>query len=89
MKKGLTLIKGAKEFIKICNEQGVRGVYTIKEINEITNKLQLKGKDFTILSIQDENDGTPSYITEGMRWCNNIGYYVLEGKFSLEKDILL
>ncbi|WP_307993120.1 hypothetical protein [uncultured Clostridium sp.] len=89
MKKDLILIKSTEEFIKIRNEQGLREIYTRKEIKEITNKLQLKNKEFTILSIQDENDGTPSYITEGIRWCNNIGYYVLEGNFSLENDISL
>ncbi len=80
-------IKNSQEFIEICDSQNAREIATREHLEEIVNKFKAENKPYTIFSIQDENDGSPWYVTYGIRWANNIGYYVLEGNFTLLEDI--
>jgi len=81
-----TEIKDSEQFRTIRNSQNARELCTRADVAEIVEKLQSEGKQYTIFSIQDESD-IPWYITYGLRWGNNIGYYVLEGNFTLPNDI--
>ncbi|WP_394885004.1 hypothetical protein [Clostridium butyricum] len=83
-----TKITSAKQFEEIRNLQNAREIMSRSGLEEVVNKLKEEGKeDYTIFSIQNENDGWPSYLTYGIRRVNNIGYYVLEGNFTLEEDL--
>lgn len=82
-----TKITSAKQFEEIRNLQNAREIMSRRGLEEVVNKLKEEGKEnYTIFSIQDENDGSPSYLTYGIRRVNNIGYYVLKGNFTLEED---
>lgn len=82
-----TKITSAEQFEKIRVLQNAREIMSRRGLEEVVNKLKEEAKeDYTIFSIQDENDGSPSYLTYGIRRVNNIGYYVLEGNFTLEED---
>ncbi|NFI55863.1 hypothetical protein FDB61_15625 [Clostridium botulinum] len=80
-------IKNSQQFIEIRDSQNAREIATREGLVEVVNKFQNENKEYTIFSIQDENDGSPWYVTYGIRWANNIGYYVLEGNFTLLEDI--
>lgn len=85
-----TNIRSAEQFEEIRELQNAREIVSRSELEEVVNKLKEEGKeDYTIFSIQDDNDGEPSFITYGIRRVNNIGYYVLEGNFTLEEDFNL
>lgn len=77
-----TEIKTTEQFHEIRNTQNATEISTRKELTEVVSKLQNKNKSYTIFSLQDE-----WYITYGVRWANNIGFYVLEGNFTLPNDI--
>lgn len=82
-----TKITSAEQFEEIRELQNAREIMSRSGLEEVVNKLKAEGKeDYTIFSIQDENDGSPSYLTYGIKRVNNIGYYVLEGNFTLEED---
>lgn len=82
-----TKITSAEQFEEIRASQNAREIMSRRGLEEVVNKLKEEGKEaYTIFSIQDENDGSPSYLTYGIRRVNNIGYYVLEGNFTLEED---
>ncbi len=85
----ISIIKTTEELRNIIEIQKAKELSSRKQIAELVNKLQSEGKEFTILSIQDENDGSSWYVTEGIRRCNNIGYYVLEGKYTLKEELEL
>ena len=82
-----TEIKTAEQFIEIRDSQKAREIITRSDVEEVVNKFKAENKPYTIFSFQDSNDGSPWYITYGIRWANNIGYYVLEGNFTLPNDI--
>lgn len=80
-------ITSSEQFEEIRALQNAREIMSRSGLEEVVNKLKEEGKDtYTIFSIQDENDGSPSYLTYGIRRANNIGYYVLQGNFTLEED---
>ncbi|HBJ1645897.1 TPA: hypothetical protein LA462_000351 [Clostridium botulinum] len=78
-------IKNSQQFIEIRDSQNAREIATREELVEVVNKFQNENKEYTIFSIQD--DDSSWYVTYGIRWANNIGYYVLEGNFTLLEDI--
>ena len=61
--------------------------YSGKEALEEIDKLEQEGKKGVLLAILDDNDGTNSYVKNGIFRVNNIGYYVLEGNYVV-KDYL-
>lgn len=85
--ENFTKIENAEQFFEIVNNQQAREVCTRMEVAELVQKFKADGKEYTILSHQDANDGSPWYLTYGIRCGNNIGYFVLEGNFTLPDDI--
>lgn len=81
------IITTTTQFYEIVESQNENMIYTRQELKEKVEKLQSQNKDYTIFSINDENDGTPTYITFGITWANNLGFYVLEGNFKMPNDL--
>lgn len=78
-------IETIEQFMKIRDLQNVKEISTRKEVGEVVEKLKNENKNYTIFSLQDDSEGW--YITYGVRWVNNIGYYVLEGNYKLPNDL--
>lgn len=77
-------IKTTEQFNEIRNSQGAKEIDTRKEVSEVVEKLKKENKSYTIFSLQYEEGW---YISYGIRCVNNVGYYVLEGNFTLPNEI--
>lgn len=86
MDEKFIVIENIEQFIKIRDLQNAKEICTRKEVKEIVENLKKEKKDYTIFSLQDDSEET-WYITYGVRWVNNIGYYVLEGNYKLPNDL--
>lgn len=86
MDEKFIVIENIEQFIKIRDLQNAKEICTRKEVKEIVENLKKEKKGYTIFSLQDDSEET-WYITYGVRWVNNIGYYVLEGNYKLPNDL--
>lgn len=86
MNEKFIVIETIEQFIKIRDLQNAKEICTRKEVGEVVEKLKNENKNYTIFSLQDDSEGG-WYITYGVRWVNNIGYYVLEGNYKLPNDL--
>ena len=86
MDEEFIVIENIEKFIKIRDLKKKKEICTRKEVKEIVENLKKEKKDYTIFSLQDDSEET-WYITYGVRWVNNIGYYVLEGNYKLPNDL--
>lgn len=77
-------IKTTEQFNEIRNLQVAKEIDTRDEVTKVVEKLKAEHKSYTIFSLQYEEGW---YITYGIKWANNIGYYVLEGNYMLPNDI--
>lgn len=71
------------EETKLIHEIG-RLCNSTKEVKEIQEAMIKNGAtDTTIFSILDDNDGEGCFLSNGIKFVNCIGYYVLPGLYSL------
>lgn len=82
-----TEIISSIQFGNIVISQGAREVYSIKEVEKLVYEFQSENKNYTIFTHKDENDGSDSYISYGIGSVNVIGYFVLEGNFTLPYEL--
>jgi hypothetical protein len=87
-KSNKQVISTVKELDEIIKSQSSELLGIRSEVRQRCNELESKGKTVTVISIQDENDGNDCFYVAGLKICNNIGYYVLEGSFELLDDYL-
>lgn len=85
-----TKIENSGQFNKICASQKVNKLDTSADMVEAVEKFKSMNKEYTIFSIQSTQDeDIKCNLAYGIVWDNTIGFYVLEGNFTLSDNILL
>lgn len=82
------IIKDSNQFNNLIKSQKAPVICTIEELRGKVEELQKENIDYTIFSINDENDNCTLYVTYGITRVNNIGYYILKGNHTLPQNII-
>lgn len=78
----MRIIESYDEFIGIVGQDSL--ITNRDEVREQVKLFREDNENYSTFSIRDENNGSPSYITNGIGFANCIGYYVVAGDFAVK-----